>query len=750
MPQNWDEKSVFLKALELDGQARSDFLESACPSPEARRRIESLLAHREAAPGQFLAVPPGSGGRAGGAAADAGGESRTGEAPEQLGEFRILRELGRGGMGVVYLARDTVLDRLVALKVLGSHLAGSSAAIERFRHEARAVAALNHPSIVPIFRAAEERGIAYLAMEYVEGETLDRRIRAANPAATDDSTPTAELPRPFASLDEVRSGATLMAAVADAIDHAHRQGVIHRDIKPSNIIVDQAGAPHLTDFGIAKLVDEEGLTLTGDLAGTVHYMSPEQAASRSAQVDHRTDIFSLGVVLYELLTLRRPFEGSTSLAVIEAIRSREPPPLRSVNPMVPRDLAVICHKALEKLPQNRYQTAAHMAADLRCFLAGDPILARPPSLWRRARAWSRRHRRALSVASVAALVLSSAALAAGGWRSWRLARSELAILSSPPGASLLLARFAEDGGGPGPARPVGAGSASVLVLPGHYRVTALGAEGGFGERDVLVVEGGGRRVVEVRVPSPAEVAAMGASMVAVPAGECECGHQGRQGIQAPRRERVAAFLLDRREVSNADYLRYMEATGAPPPPHWPGGTCPAELLDRPVTMISWEEAGAFADWAGKRLPSAVEWECAMRAPDGRLLPWGEETPPALQLAPAAARERANVPSWTEGWELYVRWTRPVGSDPELATPLGFLHAETNVAEYTADVQQSSTTAVVVKGGSWATVPGPHDLSVTSSRPLVTVDTGATFVPARSFLVGFRCARSGSPAAQARQ
>lgn len=733
MGGSWDEKAVFVRALELPPSERDAFLDSACPTPTARARIAALLSHH-AAGSDLLARTP----HAGSAVAPGVSGASGAASPLHIDDFEIIRELGRGGMGVVHLARDRTLGRLVAVKVLAPHLVDSEQAKERLRREARAIASLSHPGIVPIYRFASAGGRDYIAMEYVPGQTLHDRLRAAH-ANADTGTPTGDLPAVLRDPEAVRDVARIIAEVADALDHAHRHSVFHRDIKPSNVIIDANGQPHLTDFGIAMVEGGLALTTTGDMAGTLPYMSPEQTEEGAAPIDGRSDLFSLGVVLYELLALRRPFDAPSQPKLMEAIQRHEPPELRSVNRTVPQDLSTICHKALEKRPQNRYQSAAHMAADLRAFLAGDPILARPPSAVRRMRRWVRRHPSGVA----AAIVVGSVAVAAGAVslavlvNQWRLC--ELEVVGGAAGLRARLFTVDEGGAPVGAPIDLGAVPASARVPVGVYRLFLHDDRGRSYDSTVPFTREGEYRRVSLPDSMPAPSA--DDDMVLIPGGEYECGVPGDGDGRSLRTVRLDPFYIDRKEVSNGDYRKYVEATNAPEPDFWREIGLDAVPDDLPVVGISWEEAESYARWAGKRLPTANEWECAMRLPDQRLLPWGD----AEVEFPAATLEDMRAPkrSTRDAIDMYLKYALPVDSRPDLATDRGILHAASNASEFTATIIVGQS-QIVLKGATWADDPRQTDLAKLRTFPLETLarlDSLESRAPAKGLHIGFRCARS---------
>lgn len=317
-----------------------------------------------------------------------------------FGDFLIQEELGRGGMGVVYLAKQKSLDRRVALKVMASGLTLSKRHVERFRREAMATAQLRHPAIVPVHSFVEVDGAFALAMDYVAGRNLADMLddlRLANREGEGVAVGTLGIATEKGYVAEC---AMLVAQVASALATAHHNQVVHRDLKPRNLMIDERRQVRLLDFGLAKSLDatRESISMSGEITGTAHYMSPEQTLAKRVEVDHRADIWSLGVILYELLTLRRPFDGKNLQQIVYEICFKEPTPLQRHNQKVPRDLVTICQKALEKDPGKRYQTAADFEADLQRFLRWEPVHAKPASPWTRAAKFVRRHRTETAIA----------------------------------------------------------------------------------------------------------------------------------------------------------------------------------------------------------------------------------------------------------------------------------------------------------------------------------------------------------------
>jgi tetratricopeptide (TPR) repeat protein len=462
-----------------------------------------------------------------------------------LGDFRLVREIGRGGMGVVYEAEQISLRRRVALKVLPFAAALDARQIQRFQVEAQAAACLHHEHIVPVHGVGCERGVHYYAMQLIDGQSLAamiaelRRLDGLDPAvapvpalaavsttelaarlltggvpnrragsgsdaptialSSDASPPEAPAPRASRTApgrpalsgpstqtrDYVRAAARLATQAAEALDHAHTRGILHRDIKPANLLLDADGRLWVTDFGLAQVRGEDRLTCTGDVLGTLRYMSPEQALGRRVVIDGRTDVYSLGVTLYELLTLRPAVDGRDPAEVLRRIAEQDPTPLRALNPAVPRDLETIINKAMEKDPAARYATARDLVGDLRSYLEDRPIRARRPNAAERAWRWGRRHRALAGSAATAALV--AALILAGGIgylardRAARVAQTGQRVAESLAGARTAI-------------------EAGDLTLAGQRVAEAQGRLGADGAllRDLAAEISGIRREIDAR------------------------------------------------------------------------------------------------------------------------------------------------------------------------------------------------------------------------------------------------------------
>jgi len=731
----FDEKAVFLAAISLEGEQREAYLRQACPTDTALQRVRTLLEHHRKSTGTprsddtTVAAP----------------RPPNPPQPSQIDEFRVVRKIAEGGMGTVYMAHDTVLDRPVALKVLAGHLTGSESALQRFTTEARSAAALNHPGIVPVYKLGFDGVNHYIVSELVDGPTLalvlgDERDRRKSKTGTADV-------RAWQ-----RRGAEYVLAIADALEASHRAGIIHRDVKPSNILIDGVHGARLTDFGIARhLGDRANMRVTARI-GTCHYMSPEQASLAAAKIDQRSDIFSLGVVLYETLSLERPFEGRDVDQVLRAVIASEPSHLRRVDRSIPKDLETICHKALEKLPEQRYQSAAHMAADVRCWLSGRPILARPPGAWRSTWRWVRVHRAAALIALVALLAAAVAGLLryeqVQSRNRWQAERVHVTLASDPPaapgtpGARLFVRRVDPETFEIGSAEFVGRLPVSDhWLLPGEYRFEAIADDGIFAEIDEFLPRAG--ESVDMRFPinAPEDLQT---EMIRIPGGAYVFGVPDSAGFEKARSVTLPTYYIDRNEVSNAQYQRFLTATGHAPPPHWNLLRDDRTMDDRPVVGITWPDMQAYARWAGKRLPTVIEWECAARAPDGRLYPWGND--PAGVAWPYAPtqdhRDDLGRVTLESGFRVYRDLSHSVMADEALRTALGAYQMFGNAWEATSSILQRGNN-VIIKGGSWMDRPASFTLNRNAGRPLYNAAAAPAF--SASMTLGFRCARSEAPA-----
>ncbi len=637
---------------------------------------------------------------------------------EPLG-FRLVRELGRGGMGVVYLAEDTTLKRFVALKTIGVTAAFDAKAESKLLREAQAAARLDCPTIVPVYSAGTVAEVAYIVSAFIDGESLSERLHRMR---GDDAARSL----PVTSPAWVFAAARIARDIALGLEYAHRQGVLHRDVKPANILVDEHNRAYLTDFGIASLVGEPDLTQADARAGTPAYMSPEQAQGRGDDIGPWSDVYSLGVTLYECLTLERP--------------NRPGPlkPIRRLNPAVPKQLALIVERAIAVGATDRFQTAGALAAALDRVLAG-----------RKAVPGDGPRRRRLGMGGRWWIPAAAVGIVVSGGTFWAVnrpmvapapVRSAQAVLklNGPSGLVASLRRLDPASGELMPSQDLGALPAETRVEPGQYLVTAR-TPTGLAERFVLIGTGDEQSVELVNVAETDF-----SNMVLVPGGIYRV-----QDLSAPPGSAVDVeipiepFWIDRCEVTNADYKAFVDATGAAGPLFWPE-TYDSTWDDLPVTGVSVDEAAAYAAWVGKRLPTAAEWEAAARGVESHLYPWGDTVatlgylPTSEQpmlLAFTAARQREEAVS------AYLAGVSPAsvpagGAD---VTGSGLVNMLGNVREWTATRIPAGSAALtewaaVQKGWAWTTPA--------SAAP--TLRGYSKFAPSTQLLhLGFRCAVSAS-------
>ena len=411
-------REIFLKALEFpERAAREQFLNTVCgDDTRLRQQVVALLAsHQEDSflerPAFRVEPPPGAD-PASNVTMDLSAETacEPGKLPgtsrpitttvRYFGDYELKDEIARGGMGVVYRAKQVSLNRTVALKMILSGKFAGEDDVKRFRTEAEAAANLQHPNIVAIHEIGEHEGRHYFSMDYVEGKNLAQAI--------------GNQPMPFTQAAE------LLKTIAEAVHYAHQRGTLHRDLKPHNVLIDATGQPRITDFGIAKRVDQESdLTQEGAVMGSPSYMPPEQATGRLAEIGPASDVYSLGAILYQMLTGKAPFGGAMPVDTLRQVIEQEPTAPSKFNDRVPPDLETICLKCLEKKPELRYPSARALAEELERFLNHEPILAKPASVSRKLVSWGRRHPWVITAAA-AVMILGLAGFAFGLWQQNRL------------------------------------------------------------------------------------------------------------------------------------------------------------------------------------------------------------------------------------------------------------------------------------------------------------------------------------------
>jgi serine/threonine protein kinase/WD40 repeat protein len=405
--QRRQEEAIFEGALSLAPKDRGAFLEKYCKGdPELRRRIEALLSSHDKTSrvleqetlqaqlaGGFSRGPiPSEGQGLGPSSSPVPQPSSSSPGIRRFGDYELLEEIARGGMGVVYKARQVSLNRTVAVKMILAGQLASAADVQRFRAEAESAANLQHPNIVAIHEIGQQEAQHFFSMDYVEGQNL-----------------AAFVGRNYLSPQQA---AKCLKPIAEAVEYAHERGILHRDLKPSNILIDQSGLPRITDFGVAKrMKGDSDLTLTGQVLGSPSFMPPEQASGERGRIGPPSDIYALGAILYYVLTARPPFVAESVSEVLRLVMTAEPPSPRLLNPMVPRDLETICLKCLEKEPGRRYRTAGELAEELSRFIADRPILARPASAVEKSWRWCRRKP---VVAALSAAVVCLLLIVAGG------------------------------------------------------------------------------------------------------------------------------------------------------------------------------------------------------------------------------------------------------------------------------------------------------------------------------------------------
>lgn len=724
-------RALVEKALELSAELRSAFLARECGADvELRAEVEELLRHAEGVGPDFLAAPEPSGQRV-------------------LGEFEIIRELGRGGMAVVYLARQVNLQRNVAVKVLVAHLTTTPDQITRFHNESRAVAKLQHPGIVQVYTDGEAGDTHWFAMEYVPGHDLARELELQRESLA-DAPEQPFLPRP-GSERHATTVARVCADVADALHYAHERGLVHRDVKPQNLLLHPDGRVQVVDFGLMRDASLGAVTRAGQVAGTLHYMSPEQARARGNPIDRRTDVYSLGVVLYEMSTLKRPFDGHNSAEVMEQIARANPTRLRRLNRRIPRDLELVCATAMAKNPRERYADARAMADDLRRFLGHEAVEAKPPSMHARARQWLARHKQLV----VATAVLLGGALVGASLARRSMQAAALAAVSveghdhnlRPLEGTVRFRRLSLRTGEVVADELLG--RCPVLerrVEPGYGRIALVLDDGDVYEFTRELAIGGDVRL-DVSAPPHQEYRD---GMVWIAGGTLslrdEVPLSPLTGADIP----IDGFWLDKHEVSNAKYRQFLDATGHSPPPYWEQ-IAPGLHDDLPVVFVGWRDALAYAEWSGKRLPSFAEWTWAARGREARIYPWPNPLRGTFFGNTMQPYETRSTRDQTV--ELYHRNVIGVSAETQRdlsahtcasCTVSGLYHMFGNVAEWTesplampaVDKFAPELARRVVAGHAWDAATRGRQ-----GQTLATFAHEGIEAPYANHKTGFRCARS---------
>ncbi len=618
----------------------------------------------------------------------------------ELARYRLIEMIGYGSMGVVHRARDTKLDREVAVKfVVPAGPIGDEDDHPALR-EARASGDLDHPAIVPVYDVGVSPGRCWFVTAYVPGQTL-RDLLAAG--ADDDAFRLSPLWAATASL--------IVSRCAAGLAHAHERGVIHRDVKPSNILIDAEGRPRLIDFGVALLTGDAHLG--AETTGTLEYLSPERVAPSPAPPSPADDVYALAVTLYECLAAKRPHTARTTRGARTALAAA-PTPVRVLNPAVSPALGRVLARALAPDRAERYDTAAAFGDDLRRAARGEPL--ERDGLARRLRYALTRRRAtavglAVALAGITALALVMRPPVTTG----------VLEIDAPPGAAVTVSPIGGPAAGPLEAVHTGAGSARLTLKNGVYRVQI---EDNRGVHELTRrVDAGGRAGVTLPPPRPGDLPS---DMVLIPAGPAVVGIANAPKPELARRTvDLPAFWIDRREVTNAEYLRYVQATGAPAPASWASGAPVADDA-RPVTGVTLAQARGYAEWAGKRLPTHVEWERAAAGAEGRRYPWGEDSPPPAVEAGGLT-----------GLALYLAVVEPVNDPTADVSAEGVERMYGNVSEWTESLTSlrmdgDDAPVCIVKGADSA-----HSTAPANGVPAVILHT-----PERvNLLVGFRCARS---------
>jgi len=585
-----------------------------------------------------------------------------------LGQYHLLEKLGEGGMAVVYKAYDTHLEQDVAVKVIRTDHLGPAVldrALKRFEREAKSVAKLNHSNIVSVIDYGEQEGSPYLVMPYLPGGTLKQYLKINGKLSWQKSI-------------------QLLLPIAEALGYAHQHNLVHRDVKPANILLTANGEPMLTDFGVAKVLDEEvtqDLTGTAATVGTPEYMAPEQIMSKT--VDHRADIYALGVVFFEMVTGRRPFEADTPMAVLVKHASAPLPRPGELIPDLPYGVEKVLIKTLQKKPEDRYQNMSEFATALRALLSTGTVTTPPPIQIEEGNVDPQQPVKRLSglkliMFGVTGVVLITAIIV--GLTSDFLSRRLTQKTDTDPGKLI---------------------ETATIILPTLTQLPTT-----------FTVITATYTTIPTLIPTNLAVAGTtqtseidGMTMVYVPAGDFLMGSPNEIGENNEHPQHsvyLDAYWIDETEVTNAMYEKCVYKGACTAPSRTSSGTRSyyygnPDYDDYPVVYVDWKQAQAYCQWAGRQLPTEAQWEKAARGTDGAMYPWGDDPPD---------RSMANY----NGSD-----TTRVGSYPVGASPYGALDMVGNVWEWVNDWYDAnyyseniinnptgpiSGTSTILRGGSW--------------------------------------------------
>jgi serine/threonine-protein kinase len=617
------------------------------------------------------------------------GEALTGATIDE--KYLIEHRIGTGGMGSVYCATRLMIGDKVAIKILHPEQVADSQAVERFRREAQAAARLKHPNAVTLYDfGVSQDGLIYLVMEMVEGENLRSLIQKQGPLAP-------------------AAAAEIINQVCAALDEAHAQGIIHRDLKPDNIVVwfvTNGLRIKVLDFGIARMRDVSisagNLTQTGAVMGTPHYMSPEQCMG--AEIDSRSDIYSLGIVLYEMLSGQVPFRSTASTAVAIQHVTQEPPPLRSINLSISPAVEAVVMRALQKRPEDRPQTAGALAQELRESVSGvsssgaQQLFSPPPF--------------GQHISSGANTPVSNAP-ASGAAPTIQFQTPSWASRAATPVGMPLQTDVA----------PKSGRKTLPIVIALLVIVLAAGAVLWF-------LKAGKSKAKDEPIKEATAEITPPPGMAYVAGGEFLMGSDDGPISERPRHKvYVNAFFIDLYEVTCEEYQKFILATGRQSPDSWQGKQYPAGAARQPVTGVTWDDAAAYAAWAGKRLPTEEEWEYAARGSEGRRYPWGDEF----------KEGRANIDTSAIGHPS------DAGIFREGASPFGVFDMVGNVWEWTSTLYEAYPGGEltdrkmgelrVIRGGCYES---SRDQATTTFRlgwPARPIEKNTNYDQ-----TGFRCAR----------